>query len=202
MPPPMSFKSYIKHRSELAQSKAKTLRSAIIVSPSKPHSILSISEGIADFLHFTRDELSGRTIRVLQGPKSNPTALDAAIKASVIDGVKRVPFVFYSSSGAECEAIVNCAPLFEENAKICGCTLEISFPFRHNAQKLASCSCIDQTQHFHEKAELLNSEREEHLKILVQNRNYRAQYNFRTGLTIHQAFCRQKRASAQLGSST
>ena len=179
LPPPMSFKTYLKHRSELAHTKSKSVTSAIVVSPSKPHKILSVSNEISNIFDFPQDTLCGRSIRVFQGPKSDAAALDAAIRRSGIQGVQNLAFIFYTSSGVEYETNLRCVPLFQKNGKMYGCSLLISMRNQHIFKDIE----IDSSADFP-----VAEQSSKHLLAQRLNREYRSMYNAHTGLLIHQAW--------------
>jgi hypothetical protein len=180
LPPPMTFKSYLKQRRELAHSKPTSLKSDVVVSLSKPHKILSVSEEIAETLGFAPDAMHGRSIQVFQGPRSDTSFLDTAIRESRFRACQQFVFTFYSSNGMEFQARTRCTPVFEKNGKLYGCALDIDTsglqagPTNCHASRESNVS-ID------EPRQLLRSKFES-----------RALYNFRMGLSIHQAFVRQR----------
>jgi hypothetical protein len=183
LPPPMSFKSYLERQNELVQSKSKSLISSIIVSPAKPHKILSVSDNVAKILQFASTELCGRTVRVIQGPNSDSVALDAAIRASGFKCCQRIAFSFYTRFGEEQSANVFCKPLFEKNGKLYACTLEVRF--QRSSDK-------NEFKHTRGEDRYLTMYAEQNLAAQRRNNNYRVLYNFRTGLSIHQAYLNQK----------
>lgn len=94
----------------------------IDVSLSKPHRIQSISANLASFLQYTPDQLSGRSISILEGPETNSMALRAAIKSSQHSVFSVLPVMLYSRNGTAVKMEVECRP----NAFVdCWCRLRI-----------------------------------------------------------------------------
>jgi hypothetical protein len=137
----------------------------IDVSLSKPHRIQSISANLASFLQYTPDQLSGRSISILEGPETNSMALRAAIKSSQHSVFSVLPVMLYSRNGTAVKMEVECRP----NAFVdCWCRLRIR---PAGAQSRGAMDADARS------AVAYSTESEARLR-------YRRQSRFRTGLEI------------------
>ena len=180
MPAPMSFKASQKQRATLTLSKQQTM---IVVSSFKPYRILSISERLASLLEYAPSLLSGRSISSLQGPKTHSAALDCAIRNANFEANVQIPFLLYSSSGAEHEVLMHCIPLFDESGKMYACALDTRFDSSEERVLTANSTYLEgEKKIVDSKQGLLHLHQQQ---MLLE---YRKLYNFRTGLSIHKAF--------------
>jgi hypothetical protein len=135
LPPPMP---YIKRRDTAfdveASERCGDLVAALFPTSSKvravvalqsPHSILSVSEPFVKWLGYTPQELVGRSLKVLGGPKTDTVALHAAIKNAALLNFECIEAVVYSSSGVGHHVLVSCFPFLDMDGVLLGCSLEV-----------------------------------------------------------------------------
>ena len=72
--PPMTFKSL---RNCLGVSENSA--SSVVISIAKPHTILSVSDTLAEYLGYTSVEITGRSINILHGPNTDSESFEAAV---------------------------------------------------------------------------------------------------------------------------
>ena len=140
------------------------------VSLTAPHCLLSVSKPLCQLLGYEEEELSGRTIRILQGPKSNPKAFTSAIKSAALSTCRTERTTIYDKEGKELDATISCSPFFGADGMLAGCKMDISF---HDG------ACTPARRH-------------------SMASSYRAHYNFITGMRLHQALEQhERRANAR-----
>ena len=176
LPPPTAFKRCCAAR---CPSKAGTDPSVLNldVSLSKPYRIQSISADLAALLRFTPDQLSGRSLCVLQGPETDPTGLCSAIKAAhhLVSTVQSI--VLYSRDGRALKLDVEFRPMMD-GLSTCGCRMRI-----RPAEADHPRGNIDAGAHSWAAPERRRNEKE------LRTR-YKAEHRFRTGLEIQRTLNR------------
>ena len=98
LPPPCRFVDTrtIGAASERAPAKA-------IVSLHQPHKVLTVSKELCLLLGYSAEELCGRSIKILQGPRTDATFFHSAIKnAALLSSAKQKTFI-YGRDGQEHE---------------------------------------------------------------------------------------------------
>ena len=97
-----------------------------IVSLVKPHKILAISSDISSMAEFTSDQICGRSINVLCGPRTDVSSLNAAIKNTALGQSSTIDTVLSSSTGADLHVTVTLSPYHRPSDRsLGGCLLQI-----------------------------------------------------------------------------
>jgi PAS domain-containing protein len=96
-----------------------------VVALRSPHSILFVSDPFVKWLGYTPQELVGRSLRVLSGPKTDTFALHAAIKNAALLNFECIETIVYSSSGVSHHVLVSCIPFMDMDGALLGCSLEV-----------------------------------------------------------------------------
>jgi hypothetical protein len=124
------------------------------------HTISSVSQELCDLLEYSKEEMAGRTMKMLAGPETDISMLFLAIKSTSID---RRPIIvssvkLYGRNGALHEVKVTC-----ELAGDGTCSLQIEWPV---TTRNLHFGCLKDDTIYH---------------------SARARFNFITGLVIHKA---------------
>ena len=147
-----------------------------VVSVRSPHTILSVSESFGKWLGYTGQELVGRSLKVLSGPRTDTLALHAAIKNAALLNFECIEATVYASSGAGFHVLISCFPFMDAEGVLLGCSLEIKQLARdpaNNPQTLIP---------FGARAE--------------SDGTRRRAYNYRTGLALHREHAANATAAA------
>ncbi len=134
----------------------------LVLSLLRPHKILSVSSDLCALFGFTVEELTGRTIKTIQGPTTDSGAITAAIKNTGVLTSSTLTTDLYTRDGSPLEIIIAASPLLADDGSLAGCTLQLRIP--GTAVRAPSA------------AGPARAEREQ----------YRALHNFRTGLMLRQ----------------
>ena len=126
-PRPMSFRNFQRQRSAMSSPTKmyQNTRFSVDVSASKPHRILSAPDQFLKLLEYSRDEVIGRSINLLQGPRSDAGRLESGICEVWKLDLSCFTFTLYSRTGFEHIVDVQCLPLVDADGKITGSTLQI-----------------------------------------------------------------------------
>jgi hypothetical protein len=73
----------------------------IVVKLAPPHNVVSMSPAVKEVLGFSEREVVGRSLKVMQGPLTNVTKLNAAIIAAAKGECMESAFALYSNKGEE-----------------------------------------------------------------------------------------------------
>jgi hypothetical protein len=146
------------------------VRAVVALQP--PHSIFFVSEVFVKWLGYTPQELVGRSLNVLSGPKTDTSALHAAIKNAALLNFECIEAVVYSSAGVGHHVLVSCFPFMDMEGVLLGCSLEVkqlAKPIRdpNNASPMAETRIP-----FGPRVDPADAAR-------------RRAYNYRTGLALH-----------------
>ncbi len=96
-----------------------------VVTLKSPHTILSVSDSFGKWLGYTPQELVGRSLKVLSGPRTDTLALHAAIKNAALLNFECIEATIYASSGVGHHVLASCFPFLDEDGTLLGCSLEI-----------------------------------------------------------------------------
>ena len=97
-----------------------------VVSLVAPHKMLIISKDFCDFFGYTvEEEICGRAVKILQGPRTDPTALTSAIKSCATGLTTSKSVVLYGRDGTEVEVEATFAPYFGGEETLAGCLVEL-----------------------------------------------------------------------------
>jgi PAS domain S-box-containing protein len=100
LPPPCRF---VDSRKSAATVTAPKVAAKAVVSIQQPHKILTVSKDLCCLLGYSSEELCGRSIKILQGPKTDATFLHSAIKnAALLSSASQKTFI-YARDGQEHE---------------------------------------------------------------------------------------------------
>ena len=123
LPPPSKYS-----RSEstpFVQTEASCCRGAI-VSLLKPHTILAVGPDILSLAGFNSEQMCGRSINVLFGPRTDVASLNAAIKNAGQNESSTIITILSSSTGADLHVTATLSPYHTlSDRSIGGCLLQI-----------------------------------------------------------------------------
>ena len=142
----------------------------VVVSLVKPHKILTTSTATCDLLGFGAEEMMGRSLNLLHGPKTDVKAVMGAIKNTGLLSTANFSTIMYARDGSERSIRALCIPYFGEGGVLAGCKLQL-LPEDYVFMDPALCL---------EEARMQEAER-------TKRACYRSRYNFRTGLMIQRA---------------
>ena len=124
LPSPTKFS-----RSELLLKFAPTETSCCrgaIVSLVKPHKILAVASDILSMAEFSSEQICGRSINVLFGPRTDVASLNVVIKNTGHDQSSTLNTVLSSSTGADLHVAVTFSPYRRaSDGSLSGCLLQI-----------------------------------------------------------------------------
>ena len=157
-PPPQT---YIKHES--------LFKFSLSVTAKAPHRIMHASDSIQQILQYCEDQIQGRSISTLYGPKTDPSLLTVAIKnmnADILHHTITIPaIILYDKHGVHHRFSVKCTPSMGRNDASLGCfDLRFESPL---PPRILSIVC--------------GGEREDG----AARRSRRSRDNFLTGLELH-----------------
>jgi hypothetical protein len=178
LPPPQYY-----HRSKSHSSPSMTHQNpragknlpTAILSLVKPHKILSISTEMCDFLGFGAEEMMGRSLNLLHGPKTDAKALTGAIKNTGLLSSAQFSTTLYSRDGSELRISGTCVPYFGEGGVLAGCKLQLLAD--ENGVADPALVCVDST---------IAAATADQSKRAC----YRSRFNFCTGLAIQLSLIR------------
>lgn len=172
LPPPQYYRrSRAEGPKEWAQSeKIPKTPPTLVLSLLKPHKILFASAEMCELLGYEEAELKGRSLNMIQGPKTNSSALTAAIKNTGLLSSGEVTTMFYASDGSERQITAACVPYLSDSGDLAGCTLQLTSDAVLEAEDIAVS--LAKWMARAEQAAQCRS---------------RADYNFRMGLTIQRS---------------
>ena len=96
-----------------------------VVSIQSPHTILSVSDSFVQWLGYNEQELVGRSLKVLSGPRTNIAALHAAIKNAALLNFECIEAIVYANNGCGFQVLVSCFPFVDVDGSLLGCSLEV-----------------------------------------------------------------------------
>jgi hypothetical protein len=111
LPPPCRFTGSHGRRVEKAPEPERERSSPpkAIVSLHQPHKILTVSKELCTLLGYCSEELCGRTIKILQGPRTDASFFHSAIKnAALLCGATQRTFI-YGRDSQEHEVCAECS---------------------------------------------------------------------------------------------
>ena len=135
MPPPMPFikrndSAFDAQASERCGELVTSLyptssKVRAVVALQSPHTILSVSDSFVQWLGYNSQELVGRSLKVLSGPRTNIAALHAAIKNAALLNFECIKADVYAKSGCGFQVLVSCFPFVDVDGSLLGCSLEV-----------------------------------------------------------------------------
>ena len=97
----------------------------MIVSVESPNVVLKADPGVHDLLGYTAEEICGRSIKILHGPKTDSVILHSAIKNAAVYQTCTVQATLYGRSGQGRIVMATCSPYQSGDGSFLGCLLEI-----------------------------------------------------------------------------
>jgi hypothetical protein len=98
-----------------------------VVSLISPHKLLIVSKDFCDLFGYTvESEICGRAIKLLEGPRTDPSVLVSGIKNSALTSTASCSLVLYGRDGQDVEVEISFSPYLGDNHTLSGCLLEIS----------------------------------------------------------------------------
>ena len=135
MPPPMPFikrndSAFDAQASERCGELVTSLyptssKVRAVVALQSPHTILSVSDSFVQWLGYNSQELVGRSLKVLSGPRTNIAALHAAIKNAALLNFECIEAIVYANNGCGFQVLVSCFPFVDVDGSLLGCSLEV-----------------------------------------------------------------------------
>ena len=138
----------------------------ITVSADKCPKIIRVATELSQRFGYEPSEICGRSLNILQGPKTDSKALHHAIKSACVFCPAALPLSLYSREGAERTMTVSCWPITSGDGEVTGCSLQIRDYPAHSPALIAQ----HEATWCQEKKSTLA---------------YRRRYNFQMGLTIN-----------------
>ena len=98
-----------------------------VVSMVSPHKLLIISEEFCELFGYSGlgDEICGRAVKMLEGPRSDPCILVAGIKSAALASTTISDLILYDRDGEEVELRVTFSPYVGGDATLAGCLLQL-----------------------------------------------------------------------------
>ncbi len=122
-------------------------------------------------LGFETEQMMGRSLNLLNGPKTDVKAVISAIKNTAALSAASFSTTLYARDGSELRISASCVPYFGEGGVLAGCKLQL-LPENHALVDPALDEAVTER--------LVQAER-------TKRACYRSMYNFRTGLMIHRS---------------
>ena len=169
LPPPQLYPCGLPRREICKSSSAVTTPcGSTILSPTSL-TFQCVSSNFCELLQFESKEICGRSVRCLQGPRTDSREMLDAIRDTAMFMRTTFRTVMYKRNGQSCTVLATCSPLVSSEGKVVGCVLDVQ-PMRRscNWKALKGNGVLDQGS--------------------IQERNlvqrYRMRYNFSTGLSM------------------
>jgi PAS domain S-box-containing protein len=153
-----------------------------LISLCDPHKFISVSQDICSMLGFTPEEMSGRSIKILHGPRTDTTALTAMIKRCTLHHHQPeppVPLTIYCRDGSSRDVLASCAPSHDEHGVIDG--LRVDIAIASDDESIEDASDLDEPANPHAAADSASEIRAQAgSDIVVQDPNDEIEcYSFR-----------------------
>ena len=99
----------------------------ILVSLDAPYIVLTCDPDLAGMLGYTSDEIVGRSIKILHGPRTDTTKIGSAIKKSSFNQTTVIHSILYGRSGLGKTLSVTFSPYYDAWGVLRGCTMYLLF---------------------------------------------------------------------------
>ena len=110
----------------LRRKSAPKAKPQAVVSLIAPHKLLIVSEDFcALFGYSVESEICGRAIKILQGPKTDPSVLIPGIKGAALGATTRRSVTLYDRDGKGLELEATLSPYQSGDESLAGCLLEL-----------------------------------------------------------------------------
>jgi hypothetical protein len=98
-----------------------------VISLISPHKLLIVSEDLCALFRYTvESEISGRAVKLLQGPRTDPTLIVAGIKGSALGASMVKNVILYDREGNAMELEASFSPYQSGDESLAGCLLELN----------------------------------------------------------------------------
>jgi hypothetical protein len=98
-----------------------------VVSLVSPHKLLMLSKDFCDLFGFSiESEICGRPVKILHGPRTDPSGFISGIKDSALSSTTIRTLVLYARDGKDIELEVRFSPYLGGDDVLAGCLLEMS----------------------------------------------------------------------------
>ena len=81
-----------------------------VITISEPYKFKSVSDELAALFDLAPEQMRRRSIKMLQGPRTNAARLGAAIKSARLNHTSELPLTAYSRYGSELSLVISCSP--------------------------------------------------------------------------------------------
>lgn len=106
--------------------RAPILKPKAVVSLIAPHKMLIVSEDFCSLFGYSvESEICGRAVKVLQGPRTDPSTLVSGIKGSALGSSTRRNIILYGREGNDMELEACFSPYQSGDESLAGCLLEL-----------------------------------------------------------------------------
>jgi hypothetical protein len=95
-----------------------------VITPNEPYKFIFVSDHICEFLDYAREQMSGRSIKMLHGPCTHSARLAAAIKLASLHHCSTLPLTVYSRDGVGRNTLVSCGAHLSADGEVDGVTLK------------------------------------------------------------------------------
>lgn len=99
-----------------------------VITLNEPYRLQCVSDDLCELFGFAPEQLQGRSLRMLLGPRTNTERLDAAVKSAGLRCTSTVPLIAYRCDSSEQFQLLTCAPHLSNDGEVEG----ISLTFRPN----------------------------------------------------------------------
>ena len=138
---------------------------SILVSLDAPHIVLTCGPQLAGLLGYTAEEIVGRSIKILHGPRTETSKISSAIKRSSLNQTTAIQSILYGRSGLGKTLSVTCTPHYDAWGVLRGCAMDMLVPESpDNAQARMECLTVENNNDF---AKVLISAQHPHIVIMA-----------------------------------
>ena len=125
LPPPKYYCRSKPCQTEVTIKKPAVRLPTLILSLLKPHKILAVSKETCELMGYKEDEMLGRSVSILQGPKTDKAGLCAAIKNTGVLSSGDFSTVIYARDGSELNITATLVPYYADGGQLAGCKLQL-----------------------------------------------------------------------------
>uniref|UniRef100_A0A7S4L1K4 RWP-RK domain-containing protein n=1 Tax=Guillardia theta TaxID=55529 RepID=A0A7S4L1K4_GUITH len=99
--------------------------STLVVGLTAPHKIFRVSQEWLDLFKLSREEVAGRSLKLIQGPATDVRKVSMLIQAALMGKESKAAITMYTSSGNYLVLTVNSKPILENNEPVaCSLTMK------------------------------------------------------------------------------
>eukprot|EP00960_Hanusia_phi_P059807 764295-Hanusia_phi.AAC.6 len=96
--------------------------STLVIGLTAPHKIFRVSQEWLDLFKLSREEVAGRSLKLIQGPATDVRKVNMLIQAALMGKESKAAITMYTSSGNYLVLTVNSKPILENNEPV-ACSL-------------------------------------------------------------------------------